>query len=401
MAGIGQGFDDATFGNATGGTFLDHSPQLRSDGTERCDAPFDLVKTGFGDPVGCVAGLVRMVLERQESPDRFQVEAELTGMSDEGKPWHGVAAVSPLLSFGARRRRQKSDLFVVPDRRHLYFGAAGKFANRKIHHKPLEPIATIGSRVLSIKEHAMPDHCCDHENDTCCTQAAPVLPARQAAADHCVGDACGCSGGVPVFDGVDARYKRVLWTVIALNGVMFLTEMAAGQLAGSQALKADALDFLGDTVTYGLSLAVIGASLRIRASAALFKGLSLSLMALWVFGSTIYRAFVLGLPSAEVMGLVGFLALAANLTSVLLLRRYKDGDANVRSVWLCSRNDAIGNVVVMVAAMGVWGTATAWPDLAVAVLMAGIFLSSSMQILRQAWGEYREEERHSQPVAAE
>ena len=178
---------------------------------------------------------------------------------------------------------------------------------------------------------------------------------------------------MPRFDGLDPRYKRVLWTVIGINGAMFLTEMIAGQLAGSQALQADALDFLGDTVTYGLSLAVIGTSLQTRATAALFKGLSLSLMAFWVLGSTIYHTIILGLPSAELMGGIAVLALAANLASVLMLMRYKDGDANVRSVWLCSRNDAIGNVVVMIAAAGVWGTGTAWPDLGVAALMAGIF----------------------------
>jgi Co/Zn/Cd efflux system component len=212
--------------------------------------------------------------------------------------------------------------------------------------------------------------------------------------------ACACHGGVPRFDGVDPRYKRVLWTVIGINGVMFLTEMIAGQLGGSQALKADALDFLADTVTYGLSLAVIGSSLQTRATAALFKGLSLSLMAFWVFGSTIYHTIILGLPSAQLMGGIAVLALAANLSSVLMLLRYKDGDANVRSVWLCSRNDAIGNVAVMVAAAGVWRTGTAWPDLGVAALMAGIFLTSSVQILRQAWAEYRDG-RHAHPLAAE
>jgi Co/Zn/Cd efflux system component len=144
-------------------------------------------------------------------------------------------------------------------------------------------------------------------------------------------------------------------------------------------------------VTYGLSLAVIGASIRTRSMAALFKGLSLSVMALWVFGSTVYHTLILGLPNAEVMGTIGVMALAANLASVLLLMRYKDGDANVRSVWLCSRNDAIGNVIVMVAALGVWGSASAWPDLAVAGVMAGIFLTSSVQILRQAWREYADD----------
>jgi Co/Zn/Cd efflux system component len=154
-------------------------------------------------------------------------------------------------------------------------------------------------------------------------------------------------------------------------------------------MQADALDFFGDAATYGISLAVIGASLRVRAIAAMAKGVSLTLMSLWVFGITAYHAFVFGVPHAEVMGVVGFMALAANLASVLILMRYKDGDANVRSVWLCSRNDAIGNVAVMIAALGVWGTASRWPDLIVAAIMAGLFITSSAQILRQAIRELR------------
>jgi Co/Zn/Cd efflux system component len=199
-----------------------------------------------------------------------------------------------------------------------------------------------------------------------------------------------CCGANVRFDGLDPRYKRVLWTVIAINGLMFVAEITAGHLAGSQALQADALDFLGDTLTYGLSLAVIGRPIQTRARAAVLKGVSLTLMGLWVFGSTLYHVLVLGVPRAEIMGIVGFLALAANVASVLLLMRYKDGDANVRSVWLCSRNDALGNVAVMIAALGVWGTATAWPDLLVAGIMAGLFLSSSAQILAQAFRESRE-----------
>jgi Co/Zn/Cd efflux system component len=171
---------------------------------------------------------------------------------------------------------------------------------------------------------------------------------------------------------------------------MFAVEMVAGQLAGSQALKADALDFLGDATTYGISLAVIGAAASTRANAALVKGASLLAMGLWVLGSTAWRVFVHGVPEAEVMGIVAFMALAANVTSVLLLMAYKDGDANVRSVWLCSRNDAIGNVAVMAAALGVWGTATGWPDLIVAAVMASLFLSSSWQIITHALAEKRE-----------
>ena len=198
-----------------------------------------------------------------------------------------------------------------------------------------------------------------------------------------------CCGHAAKFDGLDPRYKRTLWLVIAINAAMFVVELAAGVLAGSQALQADALDFLGDTLTYGISLAVIGMSLRIRATAALAKGISLTLMGLWVFGSTAYHVLILGVPRADIMGIIGFLALAANVGSVLLLLPYKDGDANVRSVWLCSRNDAIGNVAVMIAALGVWGTNTAWPDLTVAAIMAGLFLWSSLQILTQALHEYR------------
>jgi Co/Zn/Cd efflux system component len=188
----------------------------------------------------------------------------------------------------------------------------------------------------------------------------------------------GCCGSDAKFDGLSRDYKTRLWIVIAINAAMFLVEMGAGALAGSQALQADALDFLGDALTYGISLAVIGATLHIRAWAA------------FAFGSTAYFVLVAGLPSAEVMGIVGFLAMAANLTSVALLSKYKDGDANVRSVWLCSRNDAIGNVAVMGAAIGVWLTGTKWPDLAVAALMAGLFLTSAFSILRQSIGELRE-----------
>lgn len=248
----------------------------------------------------------------------------------------------------------------------------------------------------------MSEACCDHKTKSCAGPPPLVLPAKLHGHSHDrAAEASCCSDGVPVFDGMNPRYKRVLWTVIAINAAMFLTEMTAGSLAGSQALKADALDFLADTLTYGLSLAVIGESLRTRATAALLKGLSLSLMALWVSGSTVYQTLILGVPSAEVMGIIGFLALAANLASVGFLMPYKDGDANVRSVWLCSRNDAVGNMVVMAAALGVWSTSSAWPDLAVAALMAGIFLTSSVQILRQAWSEYREAAPDRTTVPAE
>ncbi len=208
----------------------------------------------------------------------------------------------------------------------------------------------------------------------------------------------GCCQHEPKFDGATKGFRRALWVVIGINASMFVVEMIAGSIAGSQALKADALDFFGDSLTYGISLFVLGMSVRVRTTAALLKGVSLALMGLWVFGSTAYQVLVLGLPSAPVMGAIGVLALAANLASVGVLLRYKDGDANVRSVWLCSRNDAIGNVAVMLAAGGVFATGTAWPDLAVAGLMAGLFLWSSIQIIAQA---LKERQHTVETVAAE
>lgn len=199
----------------------------------------------------------------------------------------------------------------------------------------------------------------------------------------------GCCDHGADFDGASKGFRRALWIVIAINAAMFAVEMAAGALAGSQALKADALDFLGDSLTYGISLAVLGLSLRMRATAALVKGISLALMGLWVLGSTAYQVLILGVPNAPVMGAIGLMALAANLASVLVLMRYRDGDANVRSVWLCSRNDALGNLAVMAAAGGVALTGAAWPDLLVAGMMAGLFLWSAAQIIRQALAERR------------
>lgn len=209
-----------------------------------------------------------------------------------------------------------------------------------------------------------------------------------------MGHGCGC--GQATFDGASNAYRRVLFAVIAINAAMFIAEMTSSLLAQSQALQADALDFLGDTLTYGVTLLVIGRPLALRASAALVKGVSLAVLALAVLIFSGYRVFVAGTPQAEVMGVVGALALAANLLAALLLYRFRNGDANVRSVWLCSRNDAINNLAVIGAAVGVAVTGTPWPDLAVAVAMAALFMNSSVQIIRSA----RAELRHGHPIPA-
>ena len=201
-----------------------------------------------------------------------------------------------------------------------------------------------------------------------------------------------CCSASPVFTGMDPLYKRALVWVIAINGIMFVVELSAGVAAGSQALQADALDFLGDSISYGLSLWAIGHTVRTRATVAIYKAFSLLLMGLWVLGSTLYQFFILGVPEAQIMGFIGLLALLANLFSVLILARFRAGDANVRSVWLCSRNDAIGNIAVLMASLLVWWLGAAWPDLIVALVMSGLFVWSAKSIFTQAWQEWRQAE---------
>lgn len=202
--------------------------------------------------------------------------------------------------------------------------------------------------------------------------------------DDCCQSACGSETAK-----ADPRWRRVLWIALIVNAGMFLVEMAAGAAADSRALQADALDFLGDAANYAVSLAVVGMALAWRARAALLKSLFMLGFAGWVFGSAVL-AFVNGAsPDAATMGAVGALALAANVGVALMLYRYRTGDANMRSVWICSRNDAIGNVAVMIAALGVFGTGSALPDLIVAGIMAGLALVGGVQVLRQARSELR------------
>lgn len=199
---------------------------------------------------------------------------------------------------------------------------------------------------------------------------------------------CGCGSNDVKFDGMSVEYKRILWIVIAINAVMFFIEFGASFVANSQALQADALDFLGDTLTYTITFLVIGRSAKWRAGAALFKGFTLLLMGLWVFGSTFYSTFYTQQPIESIMGSIAISAFLANLISALLLMKYRDGDANIRSVWLCSRNDAINNLMVALAAGLVYLTNSYWPDLIAAFLMSGIFLHSATLILKQAWSEW-------------
>lgn len=183
------------------------------------------------------------------------------------------------------------------------------------------------------------------------------------------------------------RYRRILWIALAVNLAMFMVEIGSGLRAGSVSLLADALDFLGDTANYGISLWVLGMGLTMRARAAQFKALSMLLFGLGVLFAALWNAWQGVLPDAPTMGLIGSLALLANLGVAALLYGYREGDSNMRSVWLCTRNDALGNIAVLLAAMGVFGSGSGWPDLLVATIIASLAISAALQVLRQARGE--------------
>lgn len=203
-------------------------------------------------------------------------------------------------------------------------------------------------------------------------------------ADDCCKAACGTTATLN-----DPRWRRALWIALGVNAGMFAVEMAAGAAADSRALQADALDFLGDATNYAISLLVAGMALAWRARAALAKGLALIGLGGWVIITAVLAALGGAAPEPELMGIIGALALAANTGVAIMLYRFRTGDANMRSVWICSRNDAIGNIAVMAAALGVFGTGTAWPDLIVAAILALLGISGGIQIVQQARRELR------------
>jgi len=202
-----------------------------------------------------------------------------------------------------------------------------------------------------------------------------------------------CSGSCSAAP-VDPTYRKALWVALALNASMFMVEAAASWTSGSVSLLADSIDFFGDAANYGLSLAVLGMALAARSRAALVKAATMGAFGLFVLARTLWN-LGLGVPPEPVtMGAVGFAALAVNAGVALMLYRFRAGDANMRSVWICSRNDAIGNVAVMLAALGVFGTGHAWPDLLVATVMAALALSGAWTVLHHARRELRAAPAH-------
>ena len=203
-------------------------------------------------------------------------------------------------------------------------------------------------------------------------------------ADACCQAACGNGTALN-----NPGWRRALWIALAVNAIMFVVEMIAGAASHSRALQADALDFFGDSANYTISLTVAGLALRWRARAALAKGATLAVLGFYVLATAGYAALSGANPEPETMGIIGTTALVANVAVALLLYRFRTGDANMRSVWICSRNDAIGNIAVVAAAAGVFGTGTAWPDLIVAALLAALGISGGWQIMRQSLAEIR------------
>jgi Co/Zn/Cd efflux system component len=184
-------------------------------------------------------------------------------------------------------------------------------------------------------------------------------------------------------------FRKVLWIALLVNLLMFFVEIIASHISDSMSLQADALDFFGDAANYAISLFVLGMALHMRARASVVKGVTMGLFGLWVIGAASYRAFSGSEPEPMIMGSIALMALVANMSVAVMLYRFRQGDSNMQSIWLCSRNDAIGNVAVLIAAVGVTATASRWPDLMVAMIIALLSLSAAYTILKLAFQEMR------------
>ncbi|ENX23393.1 hypothetical protein F892_02644 [Acinetobacter vivianii] len=198
---------------------------------------------------------------------------------------------------------------------------------------------------------------------------------------------CGCNTTCSPTQKISPKFRRALWIALVLNALMFFVEIIGGSHARSVSLWADALDFAGDAANYAISLAVLSMSLYWRATAALVKGITMAAFGIFVIVKVFWSWWLGVTPEPMLMGAIGVLALAVNVVSALLLYAFRDGDANMRSVWLCSRNDAIANIAIIIAAVGVFGTGTMFPDLLVAFVIAYLGVSSGLSVIKQARAE--------------
>jgi len=204
-----------------------------------------------------------------------------------------------------------------------------------------------------------------------------------------------CSSSTPSPDG---RYRKVLWAALVINFMMFGVELASSLAAGSVSLLADSVDFLGDAANYGVSLFVLGMAVAWRSRAAYAKGVVMGAFGVLVLARALWFGLGENVPHAQTMGAISILALAANGAVAAMLYAFRHGDANMRSVWLCTRNDMIGNLAVMLAALGVFGTRTGWPDIVVASIMACLGLSAARAVIKQARAELRAQAARPLPV---
>ena len=184
-------------------------------------------------------------------------------------------------------------------------------------------------------------------------------------------------------------FRKILWIALLVNLLMFFVEIIASHVGDSMSLQADALDFFGDAANYAISLFVLGMALHLRARASVVKGLTMGIFGLWIIGAALYRVFIGSEPEPMIMGAIALIALVANMSVAVMLYRFRDGDSNMQSIWLCSRNDAIGNVAVLIAAVGVTASAARWPDLIVAMIIASLSLSAAYAVLKLAFQEMR------------
>lgn len=198
-----------------------------------------------------------------------------------------------------------------------------------------------------------------------------------------------CNDKACEIEALRNRQSSILKIILSINAVMFIVELTAGLIAGSVSLVADSLDMLGDALIYGFSIYVIARSARMKAKAALLKGGIMAAFGFFALGQVVYKIIFPEIPVFEVIGAIGFLALAANCICLALLWKHRTDDINMSSVWLCSRNDVIANVSIMLAALGVWFTDSSWPDILVGLAIAALFLRSAIFVLRAAMMELR------------
>ena len=195
---------------------------------------------------------------------------------------------------------------------------------------------------------------------------------------------CGCNTTCSPTQKISPKFRKALWIALFLNALMFFVEIIGGSQARSVSLWADALDFAGDAANYAISLAVLSMTLYWRATAALLKGMTMAAFGIFVIVKVIWTWWLGITPEPMMMGAIGVLALVVNVFVALMLYAFRDGDANMRSVWLCSRNDAIANIAVIIAAIGVFGTGSMFPDLFVAFIIAYLGVSSGLAVIKQA-----------------